>query len=117
MQARLDYESWKARQEEHMSKDFTHPWKLPSLAALSFVGLEKSYRAYSEDLTGGQLFAMFLLLSVHGITNPGKSLQVEVLLHAARKGFTPAQGVAQRVISSYGMSADHPINDEEERFF
>lgn len=98
-----------------MSTTYFHVWELPSLAGLLFLGIERSYRTYRELLTGPQLFAMFLLRSVHDIIKSDKALQVDILLSAARKGFPPAQGVAQRVIESYGMQAIDHLTEAESK--
>ena len=113
MRYRDEFESWRTGQRSELSTTYAHSWTLPSLASLLFRGLEKSYRTYHETLTGGQLLAMFLLRSISDITNPNKTLQIEMLLKAARKGFVPAQGVAQRVISSYDMEAFAQISTGE----
>jgi ankyrin repeat protein len=79
------------------------------------LGLERSYRTYRDLLTGPRLFAMFLLRSVHDITNADKGLQISMLLDAARQGFCPAQGVAQRVIESYDLPVADYLTEAEAR--
>ncbi|ORY07687.1 hypothetical protein BCR34DRAFT_666300 [Clohesyomyces aquaticus] len=84
-------------------KPYVHPWRLPPLDAYLFLGLEKSLRRYEERLTGPQLFAMFLLKSFSEASNDDKSLVIDMLLAAVKKGHIPAKAVVNRVIESYRL--------------
>jgi ankyrin repeat protein len=92
--------------KEDAQRPFVHPWRLPSLAAFLFQGLEKSYQRYKTWMTGPQLFAMFLLKSYGEVRKVDKSLQMEMLLAAAEKGHIPAQAVVSRVSQSYNIPHD-----------
>ncbi|MCJ1351738.1 MAG: hypothetical protein MMC33_001722 [Icmadophila ericetorum] len=92
--------------KEDAQRPFVHPWRLPSLGAFLFQGLEKSYQQYKTWMTGPQLFAMFLLKSYGEVRKVDKSLQMEMLLCAAEKGHIPAQAVVSRVSQSYNIPHD-----------
>jgi len=100
-----DQALWK---QEDAQRPFVHPWRLPSLAAFLFQGLEKSYQRYKTWMTGPQLFAIFLLKSYSEVRKVDKSLQMEMLLAAAEKEHIPAQAVVGRVSEFY--SIPHDIN-------
>jgi len=82
---------------------YVHPWKLPPLDAYLFLGLEKSLRRYEANLSGPQLFAMFLLRSFAEVSIQDKSLQLDMLFGAVNKGYIPAKAVVGQVIKSYNL--------------
>jgi ankyrin repeat protein len=81
-----------------------HPWRLPSLSAYLFLGLNNSFLRWSEHIAGPQLFAMFLLRSACDIDVEDKFLQLRMLRELAKKGYIPAQAVVGLVHESYGMA-------------
>lgn len=64
-------------------------------------GLGKSFIRYRDDMSGQQVFRMFLLKTIYDVPEPNKRLQIQMLLEAASKGYTPAQAITQRVLESY----------------
>lgn len=100
--------SWAHQGSMGASKPFSHPWTLPSLGAYLFLGLETSFRRYTSQIPGPQLFAMFLLRSYCDTAIKDKSLQLAMLEASADKGYVPAQAVLSRVYESYDVSLESP---------
>lgn len=91
-----------------VSRPLSHPWTLPSLGAYLFLGLKASFHRHSTQISGPQLFAMFLFRSHRDTATKDKSLQLAMLKASADKGYIPAQAVIKRVHESYGVPLESP---------
>lgn len=79
------------------------------------VGVEKSFKTHGDGLSGAQLFAMFLWRTFQdGTSGSDPTLQVEMLIASAEKGFVPAQAVAHRVLRTHGLPFPVHISPETE---
>ena len=96
-----------------------YSWELPSLASFSVVGIDDAFYYLKEDLTGAQIFAMYLFRSHSDAYSADMSKQVDMLLEAGRKGYSPAMGVAGAVLRSYGLCVSEylTLDDRETWLF
>lgn len=81
-------------------------WELPDITNCAMEGLEKSYRDYGQSMSGGELFALFLVRSYATISRPPMSIKsphISALIRSAKTGFLPAQAVVNRVFNTYGI--------------
>ncbi|KAL1595222.1 Nuclear factor NF-kappa-B p105 subunit [Paraconiothyrium brasiliense] len=95
-------------QAQSKTNSYEHPWKLPPLGALLFLGIERSFVRYSSSLSGAQLFATFLYMTDKVRSIGDKTLLIQLLLAAANKGHFPAQAVVDQVHDSYDLPQPLP---------
>src|SRR5271163_613429 len=82
------------------SEDFSHPLRMQPIQQYSWAGLKKSFEEFGSDMTGGELFSLFLENTYAAIPEGNvtvEALAIQQLLLSAEKGFAPAQAVADRV--------------------
>ncbi|KAH0565039.1 hypothetical protein GP486_001565 [Trichoglossum hirsutum] len=99
-------------EEGRDTHEFMHDWALPSILPFLVEGLGKSYQHHRNMLNAGQTFAMFLLRSFHDIPRLDISLQINMLLESANKGYVPAQAVVKRVLDSHNFPPPPSVDQE-----
>ncbi|KAF8248796.1 hypothetical protein K440DRAFT_641899 [Wilcoxina mikolae CBS 423.85] len=80
---------------------------LPDIQQFLLKGSKKSYKDYGASISGAELLSIFFLNSYGSIADEVPpsldSVLIKALFDAAHKGFTPAQAVVSRVLTSYKL--------------